>query len=180
MARLEMARDEAIRALQDEDKAFQVCKDLADDLKTSYNTAEVVFARLPQTHAVKERLYQRAVTFFATNEVVFTGLAAAVTAGAGLSEATNAMTAMTDGISKGLESLAKTGATQLEAGLRAGYGSTIKANSVQGLVNAVVDFQQSSLSLIAELRAESTRASQEIEAAVEDGKKRFTSLLAKA
>lgn len=176
-ARLEMTRDEAVRALQNEDKAYQIVKDIADDLKTAYNTAELVFARIQQTHTVKERLYQRSITFFSTNEVVFTGLAASFTQSAGLVEATKSMEAMKDGINKGLESMAKDGGAALEAGLRSGYGSTLKVESVKQLANAIVDFQQSSLKLIEELRHESTLASQEIEAATEDGKRRFTALL---
>jgi len=178
-ARLELARDEALRAVQDEDKSYQIVKDIADDLKTSYNTAELVFARLQQTHTIKERLYQRAVTFFSTNEVVFTGLAASFTSMAGLSETTNTLDAMTDGINQGLEALAKTGGQQLEAGLRAGYGSTLRASSVTALASAVVDFQASSLKLIDELRQESTQTAKDIERATEDGKQRFIALLNK-
>lgn len=178
-ARLELVRDEALRAVQDEDKSYQIVKDIADDLKTSYNTAELVFARLPRPHTIKERIYQRAVTFFATNEVVFTGLAASFTSMAGLAETTSTMDAMTDGINQGLETLAKAGGQQLEAGLRAGYGSTLKASSVSALANAIVEFQGSSLKLIEELREESTRTSKEIEAATEDSKQRFIALLNK-
>lgn len=178
-SRLELIRDEALRSLQEEDAGYQIVKDIADDLKTAYNTAELVFARLQQTHDVKERLYKRAVSFFATNEVVFTGLAASFTAMSGLGEATNTMEAMKDGINKGLESLAKTGAQQLEAGMRSAYGSTLQVSSVKALANAVVDFQASSNRLIEELRAESTRTAQEIEAAAEDGKRRFIALINK-
>lgn len=178
-ARLELARDEALRAVQNEDRSYQVVKDVADDLKTAYNTAELVFARLQQTHSVKERLYQRAVTFFATNEVVFTGLSASFTSMAGLSEATNTMEAMKAGMNKGLEDLAKTGGAQLEAGLRAGYGSTLQASSVKALADAVVDFQASTIRLVEELRKESTQTAQEIEAATEDSKRRFVELVAK-
>lgn len=176
-SRLELARDEALRAVQDEDKAYQIVKDIADDLKTSYNTAELVFARLQQTHTVKERLYQRAVTFFSTNEVVFTGLAASFTSMAGLNEATQTMEQMKAGMNKGLEALASSGTQQLEAGLRAGYGSTLQASSVKALAESVVEFQASSLKLVEELRAESTRTAAEIEAATEDSKRRFAALI---
>jgi hypothetical protein len=177
--RLELARDEALRAVQDEDKSFQIAKDIADDLKTAYNTAELVFARLQQTHTVKERLYQRAVTFFSTNEVVFTGLAASFTSMAGLNEATQTMEQMKAGMNKGLEALASSGTQQLEAGLRVGYGSTLQATSVKALAEAVVEFQASSLKLVEELRAESTRTAAEIEAATEDSKRRFTALISR-
>lgn len=176
-SRLELARDEALRAVQDEDKSYQIVKDIADDLKTSYNTAELVFARLQQTHTVKERLYQRAVTFFSTNEVVFTGLAASFTSMAGLNEATQTMEQMKAGMNKGLEALASSGTQQLEAGLRAGYGSTLQASSVKALAESVVEFQASSLKLVEELRLESTRTAAEIEAATEDSKRRFAALI---
>jgi hypothetical protein len=178
-ARLELARDEALRLVQDEDKSFQIVKDVADDLKTAYNAAELVFARLQQTHNVKERLYQRAITFFSTNEVVFTGLSASFTSMAGLSEATNTMEAMKTGMSKGLEELAKTGGSQLEAGLRAGYGSTLQVSSVKALANAVVEFQTQTIKLVDELRKESTQAAKEIEGATEDSKRRFVELVSK-
>lgn len=178
--RLELVRDEALRAVQDEDKAYQIAKDIADDIKTGYNAAELVFARLQQTHAVKERLYQRAVSFFATNEVVLTGLAASFTSSGGLAEATNAVEAMKDGMNKGLEALATTGGAQLEAGLRTGYGATLKTSSVKALADAIVGFQSSSLGLIDELRKESSRTAQEIEDVTEDSKRRFAALLQKA
>jgi len=177
--RLELARDEALRAVQDEDKSFQIVKDIADDLKSAYNAAELVFARLQQTHNIKERLYQRAVTFFSTNEVVFTGLSASFTSMAGLSEATNTMEAMKAGMNKGLEDLAQVGGAQLEAGVRAGYGSTLQASSVKALAHAVVEFQTQTMKLIEELRKESTQTAKEIEDATEDSKRRFVELVNK-
>lgn len=176
-SRLELARDEAIRALQDEDGRYQLAKNIADDAKTGYNTAELLFARLQQIHSVKERLHERSITFFATNEVVFTGLAASFQAAGGLHEATGAMESMKDGMSNSLEALASAGGKQLEQGLRAAHGSTLRVESVRALANAVVDFQASTIQLVVELRKESTDASREIELAVEDSKKRFTALL---
>ena len=178
-AKLELARDEALRALKDEDRVFQLIKDIADDLKTACSTAELVFARIQQTHDVKNRLYQRAISFFSTNEVVFTGLSAAFTTSAGLGEATNTLEAMKDGMNKGLEALAKSGGQQLENGLRAGYGATLKPESVKALADAIVDFQASSLELIASLRKESTQAAQDIEGITDDAKRRFSALLTK-
>tara|TARA_B100001105_G_C22381536_1_gene439906 strand:+ start:716 stop:1903 length:1188 start_codon:yes stop_codon:yes gene_type:complete len=179
VAAAELRRDEALRLLQDETKSHQIVKDIADDLKTGYNTAELVFARLNQTHDVKERLYQRSVTFFATNEVVFTGLAASFTSMAGLGEATNTMEAMKAGINRGLEDLATTGGAQLEAGLRSGYGSTLKSSSVKVLADAIVEFQSSSIELIKVLQQESTETAAEIETITEDSKKKFAALLSR-
>lgn len=173
----ELRRDEAMRAVQEETKSHQIAKDIADDLRVGYNTTELVFARLNQTHEVKERLYQRSITFFATNETVFTGLAASFTSMAGLSEATNTMNAMKDGMNKGLEDLASIGGAQLEAGLRAGYGSTLKPSSVRTLADAILEYQSSSIELIKTLQVESTQGAAEIAAINEDTKKKFAALL---
>ena len=177
---LELRRDEAVRALQDEDKRYQIVKDIADDLKVGYNTAEMVFARINQVHVIKERQYQRMVSFFSTNEVVLTGLAVSFTANSGLAEATHTLNATTDGISKGLEALGTTGNQQLEAAVKASYGSTIKVDSVRALADATLSFQNDMHSLTETYRAESSNASRDIAAAVEDSKRKFAALLSKA
>ncbi|NWH07793.1 MAG: cell surface protein, partial [Alphaproteobacteria bacterium] len=69
-ARLELARDEELRMMQNEEKRYQIAKDLADNLTIGYNTTEVVMARLLQTTSAKERVYAQAVSFFSTNETV--------------------------------------------------------------------------------------------------------------
>lgn len=175
--RLVLTRDEAIRALQDEDERYQIAKDLADNLQVAYSTSEAVMARLNQTHGVKKRVHARAVTFFSTNETVFTALNAAFTAQQGLHESTETLNAMTDGISKGLESVAEVGDEVLNKGLKAGYGATLRVESVKKLVDAVVGFQESSLKAIEELRDQATKDAAEISAYVEDGKKRYAALV---
>ena len=67
-ARLELARDEQLRRVQDEEKRYQIAKDLSDNLTVSYNTSEVVMARLQQTTNAKERIYSQSITFFSTND----------------------------------------------------------------------------------------------------------------
>ncbi|WP_221411033.1 MULTISPECIES: hypothetical protein [unclassified Apibacter] len=178
-ARLELLRDEALRNLQKEDSRYQIVLDLSNNLLVSYNSAEAVFARLQQTTSVKERVYQQSVSFFSTNEVVFTALSASITSLNGLSESTKTLEAMKDGMNKGIESIAKIGNKQLEEGLRAGYGSTIKADSLRALVEAIVNYQESSNQLIAELRNESIDNAKEIDRIVEDGKQRFNNILLK-
>jgi len=87
---------------------------------------------------------------------------------------------MKDGINKGLESISTSGSKQLEEGLRAGYGSTIKAESLRTLMEAIINYQESSHKLIAELRNESISNAQEIDRIVEDGKQRFNNIILKA
>ena len=175
-ARLEMARDEKVRTLQNEDKRYQISKDLSDNLTVSYNTSEVVMARLLQTTTAKERVYAQAVSFFGTNEVVLTALSASFTGMFGLHEGTQTIEAMKDGVSKSLEDLADIGGKVQDAAIRAGYGPTIRADSVRKLVDSVVHWQTRSHELIAEMRQLATQNANEIRDAVEDGKRQLARL----
>ena len=133
-------------------------------------------ARLMQTTDVKERVYSQAVTFFGTNETVFTALNASFTSLQGLHEGTRTLEAMKEGMNKGLETIAEVGDKVQEDALRAGYGPTLKTESVKKLVDSVVNFQDKSRALIAEMRDLSARNEREISEAVEDGKRRLTDL----
>jgi hypothetical protein len=175
-AKLEMARDEKVRALQNEDKRYQIAKDLSDNLTVSYNTSEVVMARLLQTTTAKERVYAQAVTFFGTNEVVLTALSASFTGMFGLHEGTQTIEAMKDGVGKSLEDLADIGGKVQDAAIRAGYGPTIRAESVKKLVDSVVNWQTRSHEIIAEMRKLATQNANEIRDAVEDGKRQLARL----
>lgn len=175
-ARLEMARDEAVRDLQTTEKKYQLAKDLSDNLTISYNTSEVVMTRLLQTTNVKERVYSQAVTFFTTNETVLTALTASFTGMFGLHESTQTIEAMKEGVSQSLEVLAEVGGEIQEAAVRAGYGPTIRADAVKKLVESVVSFQEKSREIIEEMRAQSTANANEIREAVEDGKRRMARL----
>ncbi|MCF7977855.1 MAG: cell surface protein [Chromatiaceae bacterium] len=175
-ARLEMARDEQVRALQNVDKRYQIAKDLSDNLTVSYNTSEVVMARLLQTTNAKERLYQQAISFFTTNETVLTALSASFTGMFGLAETTETVNAMKDGISQSLEVLADIGGKVQEEAIKAGYGPTIRAESVKKLVDSVVNYQTHSREIIEEMRIAATRNAEEIRDAVEDGKRRMARL----
>lgn len=176
IARLELDRDQRLRELQDEDKRYQIAKDLAENLSVSYNTTELVMARLMQSTEVKERVYSQAVSFFGTNETVFTALNASFTSLQGLHESTRTLNAMKEGVNQSLETISEVGGKVQEDALRAGYGPTIKAESVKKLVDSVINFQEKSRSLIAEMRDLATRNEQEISLAVETGKKRMAEL----
>jgi len=177
-ARLELARDERLREMQDEEKRYQIAKDLSDNLTVGYNTSEVIMARLVQTTNAKERVYAQSVSFFSTNESVLTALNASFTGLQGLHESTETLNAMKDGINKSLETLADIGDAVQKKALEAGYGPTIAAASVKKLVDSVVNFQIHSREIINEMRDMSTRNSEEIRAAVEDGKRRLAKLTA--
>jgi hypothetical protein len=176
-ANLELKRDEVLRALQSEEKRYQVSKDLSDNITVGYNTSEVIMARLVQTTNAKERIYAQSVSFFGTNEVVLTALTASFTGMQGLHESTQTLEAMKKGVNQSLEVLADIGGKVQEAALKSGYGPTIAASAVKTLVDSVVSYQERSLGIIAEMRKLATQNSQEIRDAVEDGKKRLTHLV---
>lgn len=177
-ARLEMARDERLRELQDEERRYQIAKDLSDNLTISYSTSEVVMARLMQTTQAKERVYQQSISFFSTNETVLTALSASFTGLFGLHESTQSLNAMKEGMSRSLETLSEIGGTVQEEALKAGYGPTIRADAVQKLVDSVVNYQEKSRGIINDMRVQATKNSTEIREAVEDGKKRLAQLAA--
>jgi hypothetical protein len=176
-ARLELARDEHMRDVQHEEKRYQIAKDLSDNLTVSYNTSEVIMARLLQTTNAKERVYQQAINFFSTNETVLTALSASFTGLHGLHESTATLNAMKEGISQSLEDLADIGGKVQEEALKAGYGPTIRAESVKRLVDSVITFQTRSQEIIQEMRQLSTQNATEIRTAVEQGRERLARLV---
>jgi hypothetical protein len=177
-ARLELARDERLRRVQDEEKRYQIAKDLSDNLTISYNTSEVVMARLLQTTNAKERVYAQSITFFSTNDSVLTALKASFTGMFGLHESTATLNAMKEGMSKSLETLSEVGGKVQEEAVKAGYGPTIRADAVKKLVDSVVNYQERSQQIIDEMRKLATQNSAEIRDAVEDGKRRIAKLVA--
>ncbi len=176
-AKLELVRDERMRDLQFAEDRYQLAKDISDNLTISYNTSEVVMARLMQTNSAKERVYKQAITFFGTNESVLTALTASFTGLFGLHESTQALEAMKEGVSKSLEDLADIGGKVQEAAVKAGYGPTIRADAVKKLVDSVVNFQQRSREIIDEMRILSTKNAEEIRVSVEDGKQRMAKII---
>jgi len=176
-ANLELKRDEQLRALQDEDKRYQIAKDLSDNLTVSYNTSQVIMARLHQTTNAKERVYAQAVSFFSTNDSVLTALKASFTGLVGLHESTQSLEVMKEGVSRSIEVLSQLGGKVQEAAVRAGYGPTIRASAVVSLVDSITNFQEKSFGIIEEMRKLSTQNSEEIRTAVESGKRRLEALI---
>lgn len=178
-SRLELQRDEAHDKYQKEDRIYQLCKDIAENLAIGYDVGETLVTKLRQTHDVKDQVYRRAVTFFTTNEHVFTILGTVYTSQQGLHEATQSTEALKEGVNKSLEDVADLGRELERAALKAGYGSTISPQSLEKLVKAISDYQVESLQMIAELRKESEQNARDIRRVVEEGKARYQSTLAK-
>jgi hypothetical protein len=179
-AKLELERDVKLRELQDEEKRYQISKDLADNLTIGYNTSEVIMTRLLQTTNAKERVYQQAITFFSTNEAVLTALKASFTGLFGLHESTKTLESMKKGVSESLETISEIGDKVQEEAIKAGYGPTVRADAVKKLVDSVVNFQERSRQIINEMRVMASQNSEEINKAVEDGKRRMAQLMVDA
>jgi uncharacterized protein YaaR (DUF327 family) len=179
LGRLELARDEARNEFQKQDRIYQLTKDISENLSIGYDVGETLITKLKQTHDVKDQVYRRAVTFFTTNEHVFTILGTVYTSQQGLHEATESTEALKRGVNKSLEDVAELGRELERAALKAGYGTTIEAGSLEKLVKAISDYQVDSLHMIAELRKESEANAQEIRRVVEESKKRYQHSLAK-
>ena len=64
-----------------------------------------------------------------------------------------------------------------EEALKAGYGPTIRAESVKRLVDSVINFQTRSREIIQEMRQLSTQNATEIRVAVEQGRERLARLV---
>ncbi len=178
-SQLELARDQAKFNFDKQDERYQLLKDISENLQIGYDVGETLVAKLKQTHDIKDRVYRRAVTFFTTNEHVFTILRTVYTSQYGLHEVTQATEAMKEGVNKGLEDVATLGRELERAALKAGYGSTVNPESVQKLVDAISGFQIESLEMIATLRKESEDATKQIRATVEEGKRKFQETVAK-
>jgi hypothetical protein len=178
-SQLELARDQARHRYENEDETYQLLKDIAENLEIGYDVGETLITKLKQTHDVKERVFRRAVTFFTTNEHVFTILGTVYTSQHGLHEVTQATEAMKEGVNKGLEDVAELGRELERAALKAGYGSTINPASIQKLVDAISGFQIESLQMIAELRKESEESTRAIRTSVEEGKRKYQETLAR-
>jgi hypothetical protein len=177
-SKLQLSRDEAQNKYEVEDRNYQLLKDVAENLSVGYDVGDTLITKLKQTHDVKDRVYRRSVTFFTTNEHVFTVLGTVYTSQHGLHEATQAQEAMKEGINKGIEDVSELGRDLERAAIKAGYGSTLKPASVEKLVNAISDYQVESLNMIAELRKESEQSAREIRRVVEEGKKKYQDTLA--
>ncbi len=178
-SQLELARDQAKFNFDKQDERYQLLKDISENLQIGYDVGETLVAKLKQTHDIKDRVYRRAVTFFTTNEHVFTILRTVYTSQYGLHEVTQATEAMKEGVNKGLEDVATLGRELERAALKAGYGSTVNPESVQKLVDAISGFQIESLEMIATLRKESEEATRQIRSTVEEGKRKFQETVAK-
>lgn len=179
-SQLELNRDLKVSEHKEMDRSYQIAKDMADQLRVAYNASEFIFASIAQAKDLKARMYEQSVTFFATSDIVLTGLSVKFTQNHGMAEAAGTAQAMTDGIGKALDHLAEAGGKTMEAAVRAGYGPSIKADNLINFINKTVEWQQSQNNLISQARNDATVNAAKIADASEEGKRRYVALLTSA
>lgn len=179
LSTLELKRDEAVHALQQEDKSW-IAKDIAEDLKVGFNTSKVVMAHLEQVSVVKDRLHQRMISFFSGQEGVLTALSAAYTAKSGMTSASNALKSMKVGTEKSIEALANSTNVEVRDAIGIAYGPALDSSPVKQLAEAIVQFQSDMVGLIATARTNATKCALEIESATTVNERAFAALVAKA
>lgn len=180
IAQLELAAQEALRAYQVEDKSYQICKDISEELKVGQSTSRVIMAHLEQVATAKDRLHARMISFFAGQESVLTALSVAFTAGNGLAAATKVLEAQKAGTEAAIESLATTSQVAVREAISAGYGPSISAHPVKLLGEAVVQLQSDMVGLIQAARESATSTANEIESATIANERAFAAIVAKA
>lgn len=173
----ELARDLAMRDVQEGERRFQIAEDLYNNLSIAYNAGDAIMVRVRQTADVQERVWSQSVTFFGTNETVLTALSASFTQLKSLHESTQGHKALKDGVNEALKDLASTGTTIMETGLREGYGPTISAESVKALIDSIVAFQERSYAIKDEMRQMATENERAIHEVTESGRQRLAKLL---
>lgn len=120
-ARLELARDEAVRLQSAADARWQSAKRFSENLSTSYNLADMTFKRLEQITNLKTEAVDEGNSFFTTNKIVFTALKVTMTGFIGLHEATQTINSMKAGRAKAIEAVANVGDKLLEDATKAAY-----------------------------------------------------------
>lgn len=179
-ARLEQTRELARAAFEKMDEDYQIAKDIADQLRVSYGASEFIFKSIDDTRKVKNRLYNQSTTFFSTGESVLTGLAVKYTQNAGMHEATQVGKAMSNGINDMLTDLSTHGSKNLQEALSVGYGPMVRADSLRKFIDSVVEYQETSIQLVAEARRLSTDEANKIAEISEEGKRRYIAAVNKA
>lgn len=180
IAQLELVAQEALRAYQVEDKSYQICKDISEDLKVGQSTTRVIMAHLEQVATAKDRLHARMISFFAGQESVLTALSVAFTAGNNLAAATKVLESQKAGTEAAIESLATTSQVAVRDAISAGYGAAISAHPVKLLGEAVVQLQSDMVGLIQAARESATSTANEIESATIANERAFAAIVAKA
>lgn len=171
-ARLELARDEAVRLQSEAEARWQSTKRFSENLSTSYNLADMTFKRLEQITNLKQEAVDEGNSFFTTNKIVFTALKVTMTGFIGLHEATQTINNMKAGRAKAIEAVANVGDKLLEEATKAAYLSVDEGTvgAMKALINSTTSWQSKQKQLQKELREQSARNAEQIAKDAEAGR----------
>lgn len=170
-------RDDQVSVVKEADRLFQIAEDLYNNLTVAYSAGDQVMERIRQTSDVHERIYSQSVTFFTTNEVVFTALEAAYIQLRSVNEISRGHEVLKKSMNQAMEDLGSTGNTILLDAVRQGYGPTLEAASLEKLVSSIEKFQTDSVKIRDEMREKASQNSKDMEALSEASRKRMAELL---
>ena len=170
---LELNRDKAQSDFEVEDRRYQSAIDISEQLNIAFGIAEAVMQKLSQTTEIKEAQQRKTATFYTANNGTLTALMTAFTSMKGLHEATQMQNSMADGIRDALEKISETGTQVQQNALKATYGTTVDAKSLQKLFTSAVEFEEMQRKMIDELRATSRTNDEAVRKTIEEGQKRL-------
>lgn len=177
LTRLELTRADMEKTYKDEDRRYQLVKDVAELITLGYNTGDALAIKLAQTHQSEQRLYSKSVAFYSTQESVLSLLSATYVAKFGEYAQAETINRMNEGINEALKDQAVFSKAGQEKILQAGYGSTVKAETLKIFVDALVEHEETSRPIIERLRAESAQNSIESSRILNEGKQRIANAL---
>jgi hypothetical protein len=171
-ARLELARDEAVRLQTAAEARWQSAKRFSENLSTSYNLADMTFKRLEQITNLKQEAVDEGNSFFTTNKIVFTALKVTMTGFIGLHEATQTINNMKAGRAKAIEAVAQVGDKLLEDATKAAYLSVDDGTvaAMKALITSTTSWQSKQKQLQKDLREQSARNAEQIVKDAEAGR----------
>jgi ribosomal protein L17 len=175
-AKLELARDNAIRAAKTEQAKYKLLEDVAQNLKAGYEVGEVLVQKIEQTHDAKKAIFTKAVAFFGTNKQVLSAMGFAYVAEQGVHEMTEVTERMGKEMSQSLEDLAALGQVDLEA-TRVAHASVYNPDSVRKLVDAINKYEEDVAKVVVETRKKAAEDITKIAEIVEDGKKKRVAIV---
>lgn len=171
-ARLELARDSAVRLQSEAEARWQSAKRFSENLSTSYNLADMTFKRLEQITKLKQEAVDEGNSFFTTNKIVFTALKVTMTGFIGLHEATQTINSMKAGRAKAIEAVASVGDKLLEDATKAAYLSVDDGTvaAMKALISSTTAWQTKQKQLQKEMREKSAENTSIIAKDAEEGR----------
>ena len=176
---LELARDQARRDFEVEDRRFQTSLDMQEQLMIAYATAEAIMTKMAQTTQVKDAQHRKSTTFYTANSGTLTALTMAFTSIKGLHESTATQNAMQEGMNEALRRLPGLGTEVQTRALQAAYGSTVDVQALRALFESAAEWAAKESDMITDLRKTSSENNNQVKKVIEEGQRKMAEVLAR-